>query len=130
MAAALRMDDRVGRSAQGAGVPQGVDGELGGHAFGHGVADDPARAGVFDRAQVELALRGGMFGDVGEPEPIRLRSGEPPLDQVIVDWWARPALQSTFARVDREDPLLRAEPVDSLAPGNHTGVGELVVMNR
>ena len=51
----------------------GVDGQLGGHPGGDGVADDPVGAGVLDRAQVELALAGGVLGDVGQPQPVRRR---------------------------------------------------------
>src|SRR4051812_47784272 len=43
---------------QGDGVGEGVDGELAGHPLTHRVADDPVRAGVLDRAEVELALSG------------------------------------------------------------------------
>ena len=32
--------------------------------------DDPAGADVLDRAQVQLALAGGVLGDVGQPQPV------------------------------------------------------------
>ena len=43
----------------------------GGHAGVDGVADDPVGAGVLDRAEVELALGGGVLGDVGQPQLVR-----------------------------------------------------------
>ena len=42
------------------------------------VADDPVGADVLDRAQVELALGGGVLGDVGQPQQVRRARGEAP----------------------------------------------------
>jgi hypothetical protein len=74
------MDDDVAcRAAQGDGVRQGGDSELGGHPAADGVANDAGRAGVLDRTEVELAPAGRVLGDVGQPEPIGLLGGELPL---------------------------------------------------
>jgi hypothetical protein len=83
-------------ASQRAGVGQRVDGELGGHPRVHRIADDPVGAGVFDRAEVELALTGGVFGDVGQPELVRPRGGELPLDQVVVHRRAWSPRQATL----------------------------------
>jgi SnoaL-like polyketide cyclase len=52
LAAPVRMHHGAGWSTQGNRVVQGVDGQGGGHALTHGVADDPVAACVLDRAQV------------------------------------------------------------------------------
>ena len=55
-------------------LSEGVDGEPGLHPVADGVAHDPAGVDVLDRAQVELALAGGVLGDVGQPQLVRRRS--------------------------------------------------------
>lgn len=79
------MHDGVDRAPEGDRVGQGGDGELGGHAVADAVADDPVAAGVLDRAEVELALGGGVLGDVGEPQLVEPVGAEPALHEVVVD---------------------------------------------
>ena len=120
------MHHRVGRASQRDGVGQGVNGQLGGHGFGHGVADDPVGAGVLDRAQLQLAVHGRMLGDVGQPQPVRCGCGERPLDQIVVDRRPRGSAAAALAGVVAEDPLLRAQPVDAVAAGGDAVAGELI----
>jgi hypothetical protein len=54
------MDDRPDRAAQGDRVVQRSDRERGLHAVIHRVADDATRESVFDGAEIELALDGGV----------------------------------------------------------------------
>jgi hypothetical protein len=99
LAAAVCVDHRVGRAWQRDGVGQGVDGQLGGHGFGHGVADDPVGAGVVDRAQVELAVHGRVLGDVGQPQPVRCGCGQRPLDQIVVDRRSRGSAAGVLLKI-------------------------------
>jgi len=107
-------------------VLEGVDGELGGHPLGHGVADDPSAAGVLDRAEVELALAGGVLGDVGQPQLVELVGAEGPFDEVVVNGWAGLAGQAALLRMGRPESLLGAEPADPVPAGYHASVRELV----
>src|SRR6266540_4301508 len=43
----------------------------------------PAGVRVQDDRTVDLALPGGVLGDVGDPQLIRSRSGEPPVHQIL-----------------------------------------------
>ena len=52
-------------------VLQSSNGEVAGHPWSHRIADDAVAEHVLDRAQVELALTGGMLGDVGQPQLVR-----------------------------------------------------------
>ena len=70
----------------------------GGHPGVHRVADDPVGVDVLDRAEVELALAGGVLGDVGQPGPVRAGRGELAGDQVIVDRRPGFAGQAAFLR--------------------------------
>lgn len=84
------MDDAAGdlisgRGPAGDGGVEGVDRESGFHSRVDGVADDPVRVHVLDRAQVELALTGVMLGDICEPQSIPLIGGEVAGDEVVVD---------------------------------------------
>jgi hypothetical protein len=81
-------------------VVEGINGQLGGHPLSHGVADDPPAAGVLDRAEVELPLGGGVFGDVGQPQLVDLVGGEAAFDEVVVDRRAGLAGQAALLRVD------------------------------
>ena len=49
---------------------QGVDDELGPDVIGDGPADDPTAPGVEDDGHVDLALGGGVLGDVADPQPV------------------------------------------------------------
>jgi hypothetical protein len=126
LTASVGVHDCVVRSPQGAGVGDRVDRELGGHPFAHRVADDPGGAGVLDRAEVELAFTGGMFGDVGQPELVGPGGGELPFDEIVVDRRSRLTRQSPRARVHRPKTLLGAEPIDPLAARNDAELGEFV----
>ena len=61
-------------------------------------------------AQVELALAGAVFGDVGEPLGVQRVSGEVApaaryRQEVVVHGRARLTVQAAFLRVQRPDPL-------------------------
>jgi len=75
-------DDDARGPAAGDGCPQRTDGELRGHPLVQCVADDPVAEQVFDQAAVELALGGGVLGDVGDPHLVRPSSGEVALQVV------------------------------------------------
>ena len=62
-----------------------------GHPVDDGVIDDPAAAGVLDRAEVELALCGGVLGDVSQPELVDVRGGKGALKGS--SWTGGPGLQ-------------------------------------
>jgi hypothetical protein len=72
-------------TAPGQCVGQRLGGQPRIHPGVDAVADDPVGAHFLDRAQVELAFVGGVFGDVGQPQRIRCRGGEDPADQIVVD---------------------------------------------
>jgi hypothetical protein len=76
----------AGPAAARGRVVEGVNGEPRGHSGVHRVADDPVAASVLDSAEVELALPGGVLGDVGQPQLVELLSTELAGDQV----WAAP----------------------------------------
>ena len=103
-----------------------VDNQPGGHASIGGIARDPFRAGVLDCAEVELALGGGVPGDVGEPQQVRRRRGGLPAHEIIVHGWPRPTGATTSAGVDRPELLGRAELVDPVARRRPALSGEFV----
>src|SRR4051794_29670955 len=85
------------------------DDEAGFHAFIDGPADDPVRARVLDRAQVELAFVAAVLGDVGEPQLVRRGCGELATDEVIVRRSARLRTCARLALAERRPPaVLRA----------------------
>jgi hypothetical protein len=90
------------------------------------VAHDPIGAGVLDRAQVQLALAGGVLGDVGQPQPVRGVGCELSLDQVVVHRRSWFAARAALAGVVAEDPLLRAQPVDPVTAGHDPVPSQLV----
>jgi hypothetical protein len=49
-----------------------------------GVAHDPVAEDLLDRAEVQLALAGGVFGDVGKPQPVRAGRGEVAAHEIVV----------------------------------------------
>jgi hypothetical protein len=51
----------------------------------------PIAARVLDRALVELALLGGVLGDVGQPQLVRRLRAEVAGDEIVVDRRAGPA---------------------------------------
>jgi hypothetical protein len=46
-------------------------------------ADDPAAPCVEDHGHVDLALGGGVLGDVAHPKAVGALDGELPVDQVL-----------------------------------------------
>lgn len=71
----------------GDGGFQRVHREAGLHPRVDGIAHDAAGEHVLDRAQVQLALAGGVLGDVREPQQVRPVGGEVAPHPVIVDRW-------------------------------------------
>ena len=59
-----------------------------------------------------------MFGDVGQPQPVRGVGGEPLVHQVVVHWWPGPSAQALLLREHRPDLLLSAHPA---RPGSPRG---------
>lgn len=78
------MCDHAGAAfAAGAdGHPQCVEHEIGLQVVAHRPADDPPAVDVLHGRQEEEALTGLHVLVVADPEPVRLRSGEAPVDQV------------------------------------------------
>ena len=101
------------------GLLKGVHGQRGLHTAGHGVPHDPPGVHVLDHAEVELALAGGVLGDVCQPEPVRCFCGELTLDVVIVHGRAWPAPVLATPGPERAVPMvLVAQP-----PGGSGGHG-------
>jgi hypothetical protein len=121
-------DYDAGRLAAGDGGAQGGDDELGGHPLIDGVADDAVAEQVLDRAAVQLAFGGGVFGDVGDPHPVWCLRGELALPVVVVHGRARAlaGAPAAFAHGGRPQPLLRAQPPDPLLSGEVAGPLDLV----
>jgi hypothetical protein len=123
--------DRRGSAAASDSAGQGGNGESGGHPVVHRVAHDPPGAGVLDRAEVELALLGGVLGDVGQPQLVGAGCGELAAHEVVVHRRARPAPLTAFAGMHRGQARHRAEPPDPafrhLAPGRVELVGDEAV---
>jgi len=99
------MDDGRSHLPCHEGVAERGHRQCGGHTGVHGVPDDPIGEGVLDGAQVDLSLAGPVLGDVGEPQHVGGRGGEDPLDQVVVDGRAWPAVHAPFLGVHRPDAL-------------------------
>ena len=78
------MDDRPDRAAQGDRVVQRSDRERGLHVGVHRVADDATRERVFDGAEIELALDGGVLGDIGEPQLVGGLGAEGAAHEIVV----------------------------------------------
>jgi hypothetical protein len=85
---------------------------LGGHPLVDRVADDPVAEQVLDRAAVQLAFGGGVLGDVGDPDLVRLGGGEVASDVVVVDRRSRGLARAAATLADRGRPqaLLGAQP--------------------
>jgi hypothetical protein len=71
-------------SAPSGGVVQRGHGQARLHPRVDGVTDDPVRPSILDRTQVELALGGAVFGDVGQPQVVRALGGEVAFHEVVV----------------------------------------------
>jgi hypothetical protein len=107
----------------GGGVVQCGHGQAGFHPRVDGVPDDPVGPSVLDRAQVQLALAGVVFGDVGQPQPVRAGGGELAAYQVVVHRRADPAtLAAPSAFTERAPPAVTGAdpprgPVGHRLPG-------------
>lgn len=82
------MNDAAGhlepdRSSVRDGVLERLDGEAGLHPVADRVADDPVAETVLDRAAVQLARTGPVFGDVDQPQAVRGLGGEVALDEAV-----------------------------------------------
>lgn len=113
-------------SPQRYGILQGSNGQGCRHLLVDQVADDPLREDVLDQADVELALLSRMLGDVGDPQLVGVTCREVPLEEVIVDRWARAAVEATLSRMVQPDPLVGAEPPDAVLRGLQAQALELV----
>ena len=78
----------LGRPAAPQRHLQRVDDELAAYVIGDRPTDDPAAPGVEHDGQVALALRGGVLGDVHDPQPVRSLGVEPAAHQVV-GWLGR-----------------------------------------
>jgi hypothetical protein len=65
------------------GHVQRVDDQFGAQVVGDRPADHEAAERVDHDRQVDLAVGGGVFGDVGAPQPVGLVGVEQPADQVV-----------------------------------------------
>ena len=82
---AVAVDDGAGGwPAAPAGHLQGVDDQLGAHVVGNRPADHGAAEDVEHRGAVDLALAGGVLGDVGDPQPVGALGDEAALHQILV----------------------------------------------
>ncbi len=130
LAAAVGVDDAAGDvTAPGDGVVERPDGELGGHAVADGVADDPVRPSVFDRAEIDLPLGRWVLGDVGEPDLVRPPGQEGAVQAVVVNGWAGLlAVAATLLAKARPPPVLGADlpdrPLSDVEPGGSDLVDE------
>jgi hypothetical protein len=99
-----------------AGHLQGVDDQLGSHVIGDRPADHDPAEHVEDRGAVDLALGGGVLGDVGDPQPIRRIGDKPALHQIVVHRRRRPG-SAVFASVtDTVRPAARISRATRLRP--------------
>src|SRR5690606_20211594 len=72
----------------------------------YGVAHDPTREDVLDRAEVELALASRVLRDIGQPEFVDIVSGEVSLDEIIVHWRAGPLAVLASLLPESGEPLV------------------------
>ncbi len=82
-------------------------------------ADDPAGVDVQHRCQVDLALARRVFGDVGEPEPVRRVGDEAAPHEVVVDWRRRTAAAPP-PDVDAAQTRRTHQPGHALPAAAHT----------
>jgi hypothetical protein len=120
------VDHGAGRTAPDDRVAQRGHGEGCLHPRVDGVADDPPGEDVLDRAEVELALGRGVFGDAGQPQRVRRGRGEHAVDEVVVHRRTGPAGQALLLGKDRPDPLLRAQPGDPVLTCRQAAFAQLV----
>ncbi len=101
---AVGVHDGSGGPALPLGHLQSVDDELGADVVRDRPPDDPPGPDVDDRGAVHLPLGGGVFGDVGAPQPVRAVGDEPPADQVLVGGGQRPVSAGGTPRPARPWP--------------------------
>ena len=83
LSSVVGVNDGPRRGPAGAGGhPQGVRGQVSPLGGAGGPADDAAAEHAGHDAAVDLALAGGVLGDVGDPQPVRAVRGELAPDQV------------------------------------------------
>ena len=118
MGPVVRVGDRADRwPAAPQGHLQGVDDELGPHV----VADGPAHHHPAERLQhhgeVDLAVAGGMLGDVHHPQPVRFGHIELPVHEIFGRLGGRVAAGAAppATPVDTLDAGLAHQPLDALA---------------
>ena len=122
------MQDAAGHlTAAGGGHLDGRNDEAGLHPGVDGPAHDPIRPEVFDGAQVELPLTGGMLGDVGQPQPVRPPGGEVAAHEVVVRWRARRAPVATAGLAERRPPaVVPADPPHRAVTHVVAGLADLI----
>lgn len=106
LATAIRVNDRPHRASLRHSIIQCGHRQRGLHPGVDRVADDPVRPGVLDRAEMQFAFVGAVFGDVGQPQLVRGLCGELTVDEVIVDRWAGLPVQASLLREHRPDAFL------------------------
>jgi hypothetical protein len=127
LTAHVEMDHCGDRPAPQDGARRASTRELGGHPGRDRVADGSAAAGVLNRAQVELAFSGGVFGDVGQPQPVDSRSAVK-VRSTRSSCNGGPGLRGppTLLRARRPQPLLNAQPADPVQARGHALCEKLV----
>jgi len=134
LAALVGVPDQPGRRpALGERHLQRIGHQLAAHVIAHRPADDPAAEDVLDGNQVQPALPRAQIGDVGDPQPVRRRRQERPIDEVLAHADARNADRG-LAALSRDDPGdagLAHEALDALAAhADAVGHGQLGVDAR
>ena len=109
-------------------VVQRVDRDAGLHPRVDRIAHDPVGEHVLDRAKVKLAFQRAMLRDVRQPQLVRHRRGEVPLDEVVMDRWAGlRALAPLGLLAERREPAVgRADPPRGPLSHHLPGVAGLV----
>ena len=118
---AVAVNHGAGRgSAAPAGHLQGVDDQLGAQVVGDRPPDNGAAEDVEDRGAVDLALGGGVFGDVGDPQPVGCVGEEAALHQIVVHGRCR-SRSAVFAPVTDAGQAAGAhQPGHPLAPAGQS----------
>ena len=91
-----------------AGHLEGVDDQFGAHVVGDRPADDDPAEDVEHGGAVDLALAGGVFGNVGDPQSIRCVGDEPALHQVLMNGRGRSGPAAATRGVPARQDGLRA----------------------
>lgn len=84
---------------------------------------------ILHRAEVELPLSSGVFGDLRQPQFVRRGAGEIPLAQVVVD--RRPGLRFRPRFLEnRPDAVVCAQPPDPVLTCRDAPFGSSSAMKR